>query len=402
MTERVRLGDLISLQRGTSYKGALVGSPGIPLLGLGTINRNGGFRRENVRQYGGDSPEKISARAGDIYVSLKDVTHAADLLGAAARVPDDIPFGRLTQDTVRVDLKSDAVDTGYLYAALLAPDYRRYCRVRGTGTTNLDLSREDFYAFTVRLPSLMEQRAISEVLSALDDKIAANINVERLVADLLEKESASRWFDLEVSQSDLVLATDYFDIGVSSGDWGTVRGQAFMEMKNVPESGFGMTTWVERESATGPRFVNGDTLVARITPCLENRKTGFVDFLADGESAAGSTELVVVRSKQPLAPPMSYLFAVSDAFRSYAIRHMSGTSGRQRVAAKDLRQFPMPKPDLGWLSEFGLRSIALFEQSRSLRQEASTLTQMRDTLLPALISGTLRVRDAEKAVEEVL
>ena len=73
-----RLGDHVALQRGTTYKSALLDQPGPYLLGLASIERNGGFRRDRLRTYGGDSPEKLLMRPGDLYVSLKDVTQSGD------------------------------------------------------------------------------------------------------------------------------------------------------------------------------------------------------------------------------------------------------------------------------------------------------------------------------------
>ena len=90
------LGDLVSLTRVTTYQSALLGQPGPVLLGLASIKRNGGFRDDNLKTYGGECPEKLTLRPGDIYVSLKDVTQAAELLGAIARVPPHIPSGRVT------------------------------------------------------------------------------------------------------------------------------------------------------------------------------------------------------------------------------------------------------------------------------------------------------------------
>src|SRR5436190_22935688 len=94
------LRDVVTLQRGTTYKSALLGQPGPVLLGLASIQRNGGFRGTNLKTYGGDSPEKLLLGPGDLYVALKDVTQSGDLLGAVARVPASVGFGRLTQDTV--------------------------------------------------------------------------------------------------------------------------------------------------------------------------------------------------------------------------------------------------------------------------------------------------------------
>src|SRR5436190_6150941 len=84
---RKTLGDYFILQRGTTYKSRLLGRPGPVLLGLATIQRNGGFRADSLQTYGGESPDKLLVRPGEIYVSLKDVTQSADLLGAVARLP---------------------------------------------------------------------------------------------------------------------------------------------------------------------------------------------------------------------------------------------------------------------------------------------------------------------------
>src|SRR5262245_47494766 len=102
-SSRQAIGDYFSLQRGTTYKSRLLGQPGPVLLGLASIQRNGGFRRGSLQTYGGDSPDKLLVRPGDLYVSLKDVTQSADLLGAVARLPLNHPVGRLTQDTVKLE-----------------------------------------------------------------------------------------------------------------------------------------------------------------------------------------------------------------------------------------------------------------------------------------------------------
>jgi type I restriction enzyme, S subunit len=80
------LGDNFTLQRGTTYKGRLLGQPGPVLLGLATIQRNGGFRTDSLKTYGGESPAKILVQPGDLYVSLKDVTQSADLPGGGCEV----------------------------------------------------------------------------------------------------------------------------------------------------------------------------------------------------------------------------------------------------------------------------------------------------------------------------
>lgn len=92
----------------------------------------------------------------------------------------------------------------------------------------------------------------------------------------------------------------------------------------------------EIEFTSGTKFRNGDTLLARITPCLENGKTAQVSILEKGEVGFGSTEFIVMREKTgKTLNDFIYYLSISDKFRNIAIKSMTGTSGRQR-AQKDV------------------------------------------------------------------
>ena len=97
----------------------------------------------------------------------------------------------------------------------------------------------------------------------------------------------------------------------------------------------------------GAKFINGDTIMARITPCLENGKTAFVDILNEGEVGFGSTEFIVLRAKKDVSDPQFvYYLAISPAFRSVAIKSMVGSSGRQRVQQSVLNELKLLVPPL--------------------------------------------------------
>ena len=147
------LGELVRLTRGTTYKSSLKDLPGPVLLGLGSIERNGGFRDDKLSTYGGDSPAHMVLGPGDLYVSLKDVTQSADLLGAVARVPPHVPRGRLTQDTVKLNFNDSTTSRHIVYRTLLSTEYREFCRAHATGTTNLGLPREDFLSYPIIEPA---------------------------------------------------------------------------------------------------------------------------------------------------------------------------------------------------------------------------------------------------------
>ena len=109
----------------------------------------------------------------------------------------------------------------------------------------------------------------------------------------------------------------------------------------------------------GTKFRNGDTIMARITPCLENGKTARVDILDDGEVGFGSTEFIVFRAKDGYDPDFLYYLVTSPVVREPAIKSMVGSSGRQRVQTDVVQQLKIMVPDLQEQQAIGglLRSL---------------------------------------------
>jgi type I restriction enzyme S subunit len=174
----------------------------------------------------------------------------------------------------------------------------------------------------------------------------------------------------------------------------------YIEMASLPTSGSWPDPVVPRPFGSGMRFRNGDTLLARITPCLENGKTAFVQCLPENTVGWGSTEFIVMRPKAPVPPELGYLLARHAAFREQAIRSMTGTSGRQRVQADSLAAYKISAPSNSAVWNAFSRVVApAFRSIKTNAETIATLAQLRDTLLPKLISGALRVKDAERFLE---
>ena len=124
----------------------------------------------------------------------------------------------------------------------------------------------------------------------------------------------------------------------------------------------------------GAKFRNGDTIMARITPCLENGKTAKVNILADGEVGFGSTEYIVFRAKQGLLDPdFLYYLVSSSVVREPAIKSMVGSSGRQRVQASVLQDLRIYLPPLETQKE--IASIL-----KGLDDKIALNTQINDNL----------------------
>ena len=159
------------------------------------------------------------------------------------------------------------------------------------------------------------------------------------------------------------LGNDWGRLGMMS-EWRTIRAADFIDFNprlNLKKGA--ITTKVamdklkpftkkipETEKAEfngGAKFCNGDTVMARITPCLENGKTAYVDMLDDGEIGFGSTEFIVMRAKAGISDPQFvYYTAINPTFRNVAIKSMVGSSGRQRVQQSVLEELELSVPGL--------------------------------------------------------
>ncbi|PAY48931.1 restriction endonuclease subunit S [Ligilactobacillus salivarius] len=122
----------------------------------------------------------------------------------------------------------------------------------------------------------------------------------------------------------------------------------------------------------GTKFRNYDTLMARITPCLENGKTSFVNILEENEVAFGSTEYFVFRAKQDIINPYYlYYLVTTDKFREVAIKSMSGTSGRQRVQKDQILDFSVDLPSLEDQEKI-MKPLKLIDDKISLNTKLNT------------------------------
>ena len=156
----------------------------------------------------------------------------------------------------------------------------------------------------------------------------------------------------------------------------------------------------QAEFSGGTKFANGDTIMARITPCLENGRTAFVDCLRENEIAFGSTEFIVLRAKPGVSDPQFvYYLATSPEFRNVAIKSMVGSSGRQRVQQPVLENLELTVPKLPEQEKIGHflaeldDKIALNERvNDNLEQQAQAIYHERfETVSPNDLPSDWRI-----------
>lgn len=448
------IGDYVTLQRGNTYKSRLLNLPGPYLLGLGSIERNGGFRAEKLKTYGGPSQEKLLVRPGDLFVSLKDITQAGDLLGSIARVPPSIHVGRMTQDTVKLVFNTDeSIDNSFFYWSLRTPIYKNYCRARALGTTNLSLSRDDFLAFPI--PQYTEERqTIVSALDAIEAKIELNRQMNaklEVMAQALFKswfvdfdpvidnalaagnpipneltERAERRAQAAQRQSPeqphaLPAATrqqfpDRFVFSETMGwvpegvdicsvgeEFTVIMGQSppgdtYNELrKGLPffqgRTDFGFRYPSNRIYCTAPKRLarKGDTLVSVRAP------VGDVNIAADDCCIGRGVSAV-----KHVSDSRSFTYySMQQLKERFAVFESEGTVFGS-INQKDFKALPQVRFSKNLIEEFEACVGAFDSKIETNTESIRELTRIRDTLLPKLLSGQLRIPEAEQMLAEAL
>lgn len=167
----------------------------------------------------------------------------------------------------------------------------------------------------------------------------------------------------------------------------------YIDMKALSTSGMGISEFILKEFKSGSKFRNNDILLARITPCLENGKTAYVNILPDEQVAFGSTEFIVLRGNDECGPEYVYCLARSDHFRSHAILNMTGSSGRKRVPNDMVEKYALSVSNNRLEKTFSDMMGSLFDKIQMNQSQIQTLTKTRDVLLPKLMSGQIRIND---------
>jgi type I restriction enzyme S subunit len=329
-------------------------------------------------------------------------------------------------------LPAKDVDRSYLKHLLRSRFFQDPLLGSSGRSAQAGFNRGDLAAIDLPILPSEDQKAAADVLDALDDKIELNRRMSATLEEIARALYRSWFVDFDpvharalgqspahMTPTTAALFPDSFDPdglpkGWEAGCLGNLidfnpkerlpKGtQApYLEMKALPTSGMFADAPYMRDFTSGTKFREHDTLLARITPCLENGKTAVVDDLLGAEIGWGSTEYIVMRAKQGISPALPYCVARDPDFRAEAIQTMTGSSGRQRADAKRIAELSAAIAPASIQVAFNEIVSPMFDRILAAGQESRTLATLRDSLLPRLMSGELRIREAEQQVEEVV
>lgn len=347
----------------------------------------------------GKNLSKYELATDDIVVARTGAT-----VGYAKRIRTH-PLAVFASYLVRFRLLPDAAPS-FVGAIVESNDYKQWVQQNAGGAAQPNASAKVLGAFPLRLPDKETQVRIGAIFDNIDDLIENNrrrIEVLEEMARAIYRE----WFvkfrypgheDVPMVDSVLGPIPEGWEV-VPASTLITVNPRIkldksvkhpFITMGDLDEGSLSCRPSDVRAGGSGSKFELGDTLFARITPCLQNGKTGLVQSLAVGEVGMGSTEFIVLRGRL-VGSAYTYCLARDEHFRGHAISSMSGASGRQRVRNECFDSYLIAAPPGGLSDEFEDTAESLLLQAKVLFDESGRLGALRDALLPKLVTGQIDI-----------
>lgn len=326
---------------------------------------------------------RYSLYAGDVVVGM-DGSRVGE--NFAVIMERDLPA--LLVQRVACLRARNSLDQRFLRYLVCNPAFTAYVKEIHTGTSIPHISGEQIGAFPVLLPPVSEQRAIAEVLGAIDDKVEANRGTVR-VAEALARSLASQPTasltigDIAAIRRQMVSPTPW------AGD---------VQHFSLPAFDRGAIPGVESaESIKSGKFLlqGPAVLVSKLNPHIPR-----VWMASPSRTcpAVTSTEFVILEPLASLDVEVLWALCSAPQFSAQLNENVKGTTGsHQRVAPEDVLTLEVPDP-----SSLDAAAVATITYTvrlaTRLREESQSLATLRDTLLPKLLSGELRVRDANAMV----
>lgn len=343
--------------------------------------------------------KRSQLHTGDILFSMAGV-----YLGKTAILRDEDVPANTNQAVALIRIDTRKCNRDFVYYCLNNPMLVKLANTIQSQSAQPNINLKQIGMLELSLPDSIIQDKIVSILAAYDDLIENNQKQIKLLEEAAQRLYKEWFMDLRFPGHENVKIVDgvpevwekttlddviEFNPSISLSK---ERIKEFVPMSALSTSAMTLDLNEISSSKTnsGSRFQNDDTIMARITPCLENGKIAFVQELQSEEGAVGSTEYIVMRSKS-LCSPMVYLLARTHSFRQYAINSMSGSDGRQRVKVERLREYEYLKPDTTLIEKFSGKVTPFFKRIRDLNKTNIVLQEARDRLLPKLMSGEIEV-----------
>lgn len=394
------LGDVLRVKHGFAFPGSQFSDdPALPtVVTPGNFAIGGGFRETKPKTLDGCFPPEFVLGAGDVVVTMTDLSKSGDTLGLPAKIPSTGTYLHNQRIGLIQVLDAKRIDPDFLHYYLRTDGYRAHILGTASGSTVRHTSPSRIESFVATVTTLGEQRAIADALGALDEKIATN---ERVAAGSLEVADA-----LYLRQEN------------RTGGRSTIGAQAVTVLggtpsRKVPEYWTsGTVPWIASGKANEARVLEPSEWIteealaksaAKMMPkgatvvAITGATLGQISRLEIATS--GNQSLVGIWHGDSAANDWLY-FALRNEIDEL-LKHSTGAA-QQHVNKAAVDGLEIPRPSDVELKIWGEQVRPLLDAAAAADKESRVLATTRDELLPLLMSGKVRVKDAEKTVEGVL
>ncbi len=294
---------------------------------------------------------------------------------------------------IRMRPATDALDSEYIRYLLVSQDFQAQAEAMGAGSVMRHFGPSHLRVMTVAVPPIEEQRAIAEVLGALDEKIESNRRLRAISDDLLrlEVEAAVTAGPTEPRHLGELVERVKEQIQPGPGDFNV----NYIGLEHMPRGHVFLDEW----GSAGPlasaktRFTLGDVLFGRLRPYFKKVGVAPVDGVC-------STDILVLRPREDAYRGLVLAEAASDAAIEYASAASTGTR-MPRVSWDYFARWAVELPKGEALMAVGAATRPLIDEAIALVHQEKVLSLLRDALVRELLSGRLRVADAERVAEAV-
>lgn len=387
--KKFKLGDLIHVKHGFAFKGKYITNEKNKniLVTPGNFHIGGGFKSDKFKYFTSEFPDDYILKADDIVVTMTDLSIASDTLGYSAKIPKSIKEERYlhNQRIGLVEFKTNDISKDYIYWLMRTREYQWFIISSASGTSIMHTAPKRIYEYEFNLPPLPEQTAIASVLSSLDDKIdllhRQNKTLEKMAETLFRQ-----WF-IEEAEEDWEEGNlgDEFDFTMGQSPPGISYNE---DGKGVPmyqgNADFGFRFPMNRVFTTEPkRFAEKfDTLVSVRAPVGAQNMANERCCIGRGVAA--------------------FRYKNDNSFYTYTFYKMKSLMDEIKqfnetgtvfgsISKKDFENIEISVPPINIVKEFQNQVKPIDDKIIKNSKQIRTLTQLRDTLLPKLMNGDVRV-----------
>lgn len=404
-----RLGDILSIKSGFSYKGKYIGTGDSLLLGMGCVSFKDKFLMSGARPYSGPYDDRYKVHSGDIVLATRQQSDNLPILAMPAMVPEslegkDIVIGA---NLYKVEITDYTFSNVFIYWLLKTKQYVNYIAGVKTGTTVSMVTKKNVEDFTFLAPTNPEEREeIVSIISSLDDKIAVN----RRICENLEAQAQAlfkHWFidfapfkNGQFVESELGMIPEGWRVG-TLGDLGRIICGKTPSKSNKSYYGDDVP-FIKIPDMHGNVFIlkSEDNLSIEGSNSQSNKLIPEFSIMVSCIATVGLVAMNVKPSHTN--QQINTIIPFQSCYRYYVYENlklrykellMLGSSGTTtyNVNTRTFSSLKILVPELRVIEDFNNVIKSHFEKILNLYQESSRLSTLRDALLPKLMSGQIKV-----------